>query len=570
MNCWIKLKRYMSRIFRRKQFSNYLGEQRAIDDITSQFIPDPSPTPIPVTPTPTPSITPTLTPSVTPSLTPSVTPSLTPTISVTPSLTPTKTPTPTPTITPSAEFFIYDAQDCNDPFAAPVVVKSTSFLIIGSSVKVVGDSNTCYEILNTGFPPEDFIVDTTYTDCIDCNITITPTPTPTSTVTPTPTPTSTVTPTPTPSPTFIYYDAQDCNDPFANPVVVRSSSVLLIGSSVKVVGDGGTCYEILNTGFAPEDFIVDTTYTDCIDCNSTLITPTPTNTPTLTPTKTPTPTPTLTQTPTPSPSAFDPDAQAYITEINNEGGSLTLQQETAIDTYFTGLKSNGLFSKFYYLHLFLGGTANSNGLNAVNLGTYDLTWQGTWAHSVSGSSTTQNNSNYAESGFVVSSASPSTTQTDFSFGYMMRDRNNPITSFQYQGIGTSTSNYMVLGLDWIQSTGIDNFWSVNEKESISALGKIGVWNSMSRSGSTAWYSAVKFNGVFSPGLTISSTYSSTFTPSATPYDINLFRINGLNNFTMGGTALLNFAATYLSPSEMDTFASLSNDLQVAFNREIFT
>jgi hypothetical protein len=285
----------MSKVFRRKIFSHYLGEQRAIDDIISQFIPDPSSTPLPVTPTPTPSITPTLTPSVTPSLTPSITPSLTPTISVTPSL--------TPTITPSAQFFIYDAQDCNDPFAAPVVVKSTSFLLIGSSVKVVGDSNTCYEILNTGFPPEDFIVDTTYTDCFDCNITITPTPTPTSTVTPTPTPTSTVTPTPTPSPTFIYYDAQDCNDPFANPVVVRSSSVLLIGSSVKVIGDAGTCYEILNNGFAPHDFIVDTTYTDCIDCNIT-ITPTPTptltQTPTITPTKTPTPTPTLTPTPTSS------------------------------------------------------------------------------------------------------------------------------------------------------------------------------------------------------------------------------------------------------------------------------
>jgi hypothetical protein len=106
----------MSRVFLRKQFSNYLGENRAIDDIIVRFIADgPSPSP---TPTPTPSITPSITPSVTPSITPtntptrtltptpSITPTLTntPTNTQTPSITPTKTgtPTPTPTLTPTA------------------------------------------------------------------------------------------------------------------------------------------------------------------------------------------------------------------------------------------------------------------------------------------------------------------------------------------------------------------------------------------------------------------------------------------------------------------------------------
>ena len=87
----------MSKVFYRKQFSDYLGEQRAIDDIIAQFIPDggitPTPSPVPVTPTPTP--TKTSTPTPTPSITPSVTSTLTPT--------PTKTgtPTPTPTRTPA-------------------------------------------------------------------------------------------------------------------------------------------------------------------------------------------------------------------------------------------------------------------------------------------------------------------------------------------------------------------------------------------------------------------------------------------------------------------------------------
>ena len=105
----------MSKVFYRKKFSDYLGEQRAIDDIVQVYEPDggvtPTPTPVPVTPTPTPSITPTNTltptPSITPTntntptttTTPTVTPTNTNTPSVTPTITPTKTTTPTPTLT---------------------------------------------------------------------------------------------------------------------------------------------------------------------------------------------------------------------------------------------------------------------------------------------------------------------------------------------------------------------------------------------------------------------------------------------------------------------------------------
>jgi hypothetical protein len=210
----------------------------------------------------------------------------------------------------------------------------------------------------------------------------TPTPsiTPTKTPTPTPslTPTKTPTPTPTETPVFIYYDAQDCNDPFAAPVVVKSTSLLLIGSSVKVVGDGGTCYEILNTGFPPEDFIVDTTYTDCIDCNSTLITPTPTNTPTLTPTKTPTPTPTssalpvsptatptktptptLTPTPTTTPIVPTPSITPSITPtITPTNNALCPQQVIVIDNDPFGFDFSGTYDRLYSYTggTFIGGT----------------------------------------------------------------------------------------------------------------------------------------------------------------------------------------------------------------------
>ena len=105
----------MAKVFYRKQFSDYLGEQRAINDIIVAYEPDPSPSPVPITPTPTPTktSTPTPTPSITPTLTstPTTTPTNTPTLTNTPTTTKTptptrtSTPTPTPTPTPSSAPF---------------------------------------------------------------------------------------------------------------------------------------------------------------------------------------------------------------------------------------------------------------------------------------------------------------------------------------------------------------------------------------------------------------------------------------------------------------------------------
>ena len=101
--------------FYRKQFSNYLGEQRAILDIVIGFTPNPSQTPTPsptatlqITPsptgtnTPTPSITASATATLTPTPTNTATNTPTPTNTGTPTQTPTNTGTPTPTMTPTS------------------------------------------------------------------------------------------------------------------------------------------------------------------------------------------------------------------------------------------------------------------------------------------------------------------------------------------------------------------------------------------------------------------------------------------------------------------------------------
>jgi len=163
----------MSKIFYRKKFSDYLGEQRAIDDIVTFFTqdigptptPTPSNTPFPITQTPTPTVsvtvtptpsftsTPTLTPTntktPTPTKTPSVTSSPTASVTSTPTLTPTNTQTPTPTniyALPSSIaglFCWYDLQD-----AGTITLSGTDILQINDK------SVNGYNLTPVGTPPQ--------------------------------------------------------------------------------------------------------------------------------------------------------------------------------------------------------------------------------------------------------------------------------------------------------------------------------------------------------------------------------------------------------------------------------
>jgi len=133
----------MGRIFRRKTFSTYLGENRALNDIITDYTVIPSPTP-------TPSVTPTNTPNPTP----------TPTVTSTPAVTPTPTSSPVPSY--------YSVFECNDPFGPSFVVKYYGTISVGESVKIIGDPVTCYEVSSTASAPEDYEVSDVFRDCTEC------------------------------------------------------------------------------------------------------------------------------------------------------------------------------------------------------------------------------------------------------------------------------------------------------------------------------------------------------------------------------------------------------------------
>lgn len=137
-------------------------------------------------------------------------------------------------------------------------------------------------------------------------------------------------------------------------------------------------------------------------------TPTPTTTqtttPTITPTNTQTPTttttqtPTNTQTPTPSsPASGTTEAQTYLTNVVNAGGSVNSSQSAATISLFTSIVSNGLWGKLYAFYPTLGGTAASHIFNGRS-GSYNLTFNGGWTHTSSGMQPNGTNG-YAETNF---------------------------------------------------------------------------------------------------------------------------------------------------------------------------
>jgi len=123
---------------------------------------------------------------------------------------------------------------------------------------------------------------------------------------------------------------------------------------------------------------------------TTTTTPTPTNTPTIsvTPSITPTITSTPTNTPTPSSTPIPSgttQANTYLTAVTNNGGTgITSTISAATVTLFTSLVSNGLYDNMIAMYPLIGGVANSSKLNAVNVGTYDITWAGGMVFTVTG------------------------------------------------------------------------------------------------------------------------------------------------------------------------------------------
>lgn len=86
----------------------------------------------------------------------------------------------------------------------------------------------------------------------------------------------------------------------------------------------------------------------------------------------------------------DNDALIYINELELTV-TLTVTQKTAINQLFLDLKgqgdttnNNNIYSKFTAIYPFIGSTSTTHSINAINIGTYDITWNGGMTHDGNG------------------------------------------------------------------------------------------------------------------------------------------------------------------------------------------
>ena len=252
----------------------------------------------------------------------------------------------------------------------------------------------------------------------------------------------------------------------------------------------------------------------------------------------------------------DADANAYISAITTAGGSLSGTEETAINTFFTTLKSDGIYSKLHIMYPFLGGVAASNAINAQNPGTNNLTFNGTWTHSATGSYCAKSNSNYADTGFNPStSASPT---SNFSAGAMI------VSGSQsgYMGVGTSASNYTLIGT--FNST--EFYYPTLVQPGGTGFRNAGAFLAVNRNEESTFKSNRAFAG--GDGTLSISSHSTTLT---TPYDGNWYwnGINGLAGFNHEGIMYFGYLSEGLTDDEIQNLVNALKSLNTTFGRNIF-
>jgi hypothetical protein len=295
-------------------------------------------------------------------------------------------------------------------------------------------------------------------------------------------------------------------------------------------------------------------------------TPTPTGTPSVTPTpsvtqtqtNTPTPSGTPSVTPSPTPSILPSgttEANTYLAAVTSNGGTgLTSTISAATVTLFTSLVSNGLYSKMLAMYPLIGGVANSAKLNAVNLGTYDITWNGGMSFTVTGA--TGNGSNaYGSTG--IDFATLTSYFTNGTFGVYFNSSLTGANQFPMGALGAA-SRTSIGGV----TNGVLMDWGCLPNPG--GFGRVSVTTTptglyiCSSTGTT-------LNRVLVNGSTV---YTGTGPTKDTPGgEMFLFRRG--DGFYYNGTETFAFVSSALTPAEETTLSTIINTYQTSLGRNTY-
>jgi hypothetical protein len=99
---------------------------------------------------------------------------------------------------------------------------------------------------------------------------------------------------------------------------------------------------------------------------------------------------------------FDIDAETYLNAVASTGGTLNATISAATNSLFLELKDAGLYNKMEAFYPIIGGTGNSQAINAKDVSSFFINWTST-SHNVSGATTTASgNGQYGNTTFQPS------------------------------------------------------------------------------------------------------------------------------------------------------------------------
>jgi hypothetical protein len=257
----------------------------------------------------------------------------------------------------------------------------------------------------------------------------------------------------------------------------------------------------------------------------------------------------------------DADATAYLAAVVSTGGTVSETITTAVDTLFTSLKSNGLYTKIYALYPFVGSTTASCAIEAKGTTSYNLSYYGPGA-SASANGLSGNGNTIAELSFTPSSIFASANNMHIS--YYSRTSRSGNSSFS---IGTAGLDPTSGGLRRLQLN------ILYDSNTYLAIGNISNLIAYSDSGTTGFYigsrTAVNSLKLYKNGSMVSQNTNSNTNELNSSTNIDFFGTNAGNpaEFDNLQSAFISLGSG-LTDGEASTYYTIVQTFQTSLGRQV--
>lgn len=258
----------------------------------------------------------------------------------------------------------------------------------------------------------------------------------------------------------------------------------------------------------------------------------------------------------------DPDANAYISAVTTAGGTLSAGDEAAIQTLFTDLKSNSLYTKLDILYPMMGGTAASTALNGNRTNSaYDITWNGSFGFSSNGVTGTGNNADYGNTNYNLNTFGD---PNNFGYGAYLTEGNFNGEVYQYGAFdGTNLQAYRG---DSATNIGIAG-WSNAGRPSISVpQGQRDGQFTVTFSGTTK---TLYFKDGGTNDTSISGTATGTAALTNQPFFLFTLNLNGSAYRAYNGRIQTFWVGESLTSGEVTTINTIINDFNTTLGRTLY-